>query len=164
MSQLVVASVRDAADLETVRILFREYADALGVDLSFQDFEREVAELPGRYAEPGGRLLLARAGGVVAGCVALRAMDEPGVCEMKRLYLRDAYRGSGIGRTLALAVIDEARRAGYARMRLDTLPSMISARALYARLGFRPIAPYTHNPVEGVLFLELDLTKASVPA
>lgn len=164
MSDLVIAPVRDAEDLETIRILFREYADALGVDLSFQDFEREVAELPGRYGEPGGRLLLARADGAVAGCVALRAMEEPGVCEMKRLYLRDAYRGSGIGRALALAVIDEARRAGYARMRLDTLPSMTSARALYARLGFRPIAPYTHNPVAGVLFLEIDLTKAGVTA
>lgn len=164
MSDLVIAPVRDAADLAEIRVLFREYADALGVDLSFQDFEREMAELPGRYAEPGGRLFLARAEGAVAGCVALRPMDEPDVCEMKRLYLRDAYRGSGLGRALALAVIDEARRAGYARMRLDTLPSMTSARGLYARLGFRPIAPYTHNPVEGVLFLELDLTKASVPA
>ena len=162
MSEIEIVSARGEADLDSIRTLFREYAGSLGVDLSFQDFEREVAELPGGYAEPAGRLLLARVDGEVAGCVALRALGDAGVCEMKRLYVRDAYRGSGLGRVLTRAVIDEARRAGYARMRLDTLPSMTSARALYEKIGFRPIAPYRHNPVAGTAFLELDLTKVSV--
>lgn len=164
MREIGITPARSEADLDLIRALFREYAASLGVDLSFQDFEREVEELPGGYAEPAGRLLLARVGGTVAGCVALRALGDAGACEMKRLYVRDAHRGSGLGRVLTRAVIDEARRAGYARMRLDTLPSMAAARALYEKIGFRPIAPYRHNPIAGTAFLELDLTKGSVTA
>ena len=147
-----MVEIGEEQDLGLVRTLFREYGDALGVDLSFQDFERELAELPGDYE----RLLVARVGGEPAGCVALRPLGE-GVCEMKRLYVRPAHRGSGLGRRLAEALIAEARAVGYARMRLDTLPSMGEAIALYRSLGFAPIAPYRANPVPGALFLELTL-------
>jgi len=126
----VIAHAIEPADVETARTLFLEYAESLGVDLCFQGFERELAELPGDYAPPLGRLLLARAENGVAGCIALRPLEER-ACEMKRLYARPQYRGRGIGRTLAEALIREAREIGYARMRLDTLPSMTEAIALY---------------------------------
>jgi ribosomal protein S18 acetylase RimI-like enzyme len=136
-----------ADDVEAVRALLSEYADGLGVDLSFQDFETEVADPLGFYEV----VLLAE-----DGCVALRRIDER-TCEMKRLYVRPAARGSGLGRRLAEAVIAEAQARGYERMLLDTLPSMASARRLYASLGFRETAPYRHNPIAGTSFLELAL-------
>ena len=144
------------ADLGVARTLFREYADQLGVDLCFQGFEQELASLPGKYAPPGGRLLLAWNGDTPLGCVALRALDD-GACEMKRLYVRDAARGTGLGRLLAERICAEARAAGYMRMRLDTLPTMTAAQGIYRGLGFREIAAYVFNPVPGVRYLELAL-------
>jgi putative acetyltransferase len=140
------------ADLDEIRVMMREYAAWLEVDLCFQNFEDELAGLPGDYAPPRGRLLIAES----AGCVALRAINEE-TCEMKRLYVRPEYRGSGLGRRLIVAIMDEARAIGYARMRLDTMPKMDSAQRLYASLGFRDIAAYRYNPEPGARFLEVEL-------
>lgn len=155
-------TIRDAHQgeaLAAARQLFEEYAASLGISLCFQGFDEELVGLPGAYAPPGGRLLLACRGKESAGCVALRPL-EPGTCEMKRLYVRPAYRTGGVGRLLAERVIHEAAMAGYRRMRLDTLPTMEAALQLYRRLGFREIAPYTTNPVEGAVFLELQLDRS----
>jgi ribosomal protein S18 acetylase RimI-like enzyme len=146
-------------DIETARTLFREYADGLGVDLAFQGWERELRELPGDYVPPRGALFLAEHEGRAVGCVALRPL-APSFCEMKRLYVRPEGRGTGLGRRLAEHVIEEGRRLGYAAMRLDTLPSMADAQALYRRLGFREIPAYRYNPIAGTLFLELDLRRS----
>ncbi len=153
MTDLQVAT---GADIAEVQRLFREYAAWTGVDLSFQDFDRELAELPGDYAAPGGVLFVARVDGKVAGCVAAHRWRGD-VCEMKRLFVRDAFRGSGCGRALVEGIIAWARKAGYRRMLLDTLPVMDQAQRLYTRLGFREVAPYRPNPVPGARFLELAL-------
>jgi putative acetyltransferase len=144
------------SEVEEVRGLLRAYAEALPFALDFQDFDRELAELPGAYAPPRGALLLARIDGRPAGCVALRPLDGE-TCELKRLFVRASARGSGLGRLLVTAIVAEARALGYTRMRLDTTPGMEAAQALYAELGFRETEPYTHNPVPGTRFLELAL-------
>lgn len=149
-----------AHDMDAVRDIFREYASTLSVDLCFQGFEAELSALPGDYAAPRGALLLARVDGAVAGCCALRPMDSsdyPNASEMKRLYVRKAFRGFGLGRQLAEAILDEARLAGYSSVLLDTLDEMEAARALYEDLGFQEIPPYYHNPHAGAHYLKVDL-------
>jgi GNAT superfamily N-acetyltransferase len=144
------------------RQLFREYAAWLAVDLCFQGFDAELANLPGAYALPRGRLLLAIKGEVAAGCVAVRPLDE-NVCEMKRLFVSPAFRGQGLGRRLAERVIDEARTAGYATIRLDTLPRMHDAIRLYRFLGFTPCPAYYETPLSDTIFMELPLSRQSAP-
>jgi ribosomal protein S18 acetylase RimI-like enzyme len=135
-------------------VLFQEYASSLGFNLCFQSFEQEVAGLPGDYAPPQGRLLLARLGGDLAGCVALHPL-EPGICEMKRLYVRPQFRGQGLGKALLNAVLAEARAIGYQRIRLDTVePIMQDAVRMYRAYGFFEIAPYRENPIPGALYME----------
>ncbi len=147
-------------EFEAVRDIFREYARGLGVDLCFQQFDEELATLPGEYGPPRGTLLLARIDGEVAGCCALRPLDRadyPNAAEMKRLYVRGRFRGTGLGRQLAEAVLDAARQHGYACVLLDTLSDMEAARALYEDLGFEEIPPYYHNPIPGAHYLKADL-------
>jgi ribosomal protein S18 acetylase RimI-like enzyme len=157
--QLELSTAESAAALDAVRALFREYGSSTAFESTFheylaiQHFEDELASLPGAYAPPQGRLLLATYGGTAAGCVAFKRLED-GICEMKRLYVRPAFRAHGLGRALAESIIGAARDAGYRAMRLDTLPSMRQAQALYATLGFREIAPYCANPVEGAVFME----------
>ena len=158
-SLLTVRDAHEGKALAAARQLFQEYAASLDISLCFQGFDEELASLPGKYAPPQGRLLLAWRGNESAGCVALRPL-APDTCEMKRLYVRPAYRSGGAGRLLAERIIHEAATAGYRRMRLDTLPTMEAALALYRRLGFREIAPYTVNPVKGAVFLELQLNRS----
>ena len=150
----------DPQELSAVRTLFQEYADSLGVDLCFQGFEAELADLPGEYGPPRGRLLLAWVGDALAGCCALRPLvtcDYPNAGEMKRLYVRKAFRAFGLGRELAEATLDAARQIGYTSVLLDTLNDMEAARALYTDLGFVEIAPYYHNPVPGSHYLKVDI-------
>jgi ribosomal protein S18 acetylase RimI-like enzyme len=151
---VTISAVRTAGEVAAVASLFRAYAESLPVDLAYQDFATELAGLPGKYAAPGGALLMARnATGDPLGCVALRPMDAPGRCEMKRLYVAPAGRGLGLGRALMEAICAEARRLGYREICLDTLPSMSEAIALYSRSGFTRIEPYYDTPVTGTLFL-----------
>jgi ribosomal protein S18 acetylase RimI-like enzyme len=145
-------------EIEIARGLFREYAAGLSIDLCFQNFDQEVAGLPGNYAPPAGRLLLAIEGEQIAGCIALRPFGD-GDCEMKRLYVRPGFRAQGLGKKLVTTLLDVARQIGYERMLLDTLPGkMDEAIALYRSVGFREIAPYYNNPVAGALFMELRLS------
>lgn len=152
--QILVAHSSDY--IPVIRELFTEYAKAIEVDLCFQSFDRELAELPGAYRPPTGRLLLASDRNRPAGCVALRRIDDE-TCEMKRLYVRPEFRGLGLGRRLAESIISAAREIGYERMRLDTLTSMREAISLYESLGFRRIEPYYHNPTGCAVFMELKL-------
>lgn len=157
MRSLSVLQAESAAQITRARELFLEYAQSLGFSLCFQNFDKEVNELPGDYAPPEGRLLLAEIEGQIAGCVALHKLAS-GVCEMKRLYLRPQFRGAGLGKALAERIIVEARQAGYKRMRLDTVePVMKDAVALYRRLGFNEIEPYRANPIAGAMYMELEL-------
>lgn len=149
-----------AQDMAIAAQLFREYADSLGLDLAFQNFDDELAQLPGDYAAPRGALLLAYVDGALAGCCALRPLDNadiPNAAEMKRLYVRRAFRGFGLGRQLAETILDAARQAGYASVLLDTLDDMEAARNLYADLGFQSIEPYYHNPIPGAHYLKADI-------
>ena len=156
---VAIAPARTAADLAEAGALIREYAAWLGLDLSFQGFDAEMADLSARYAPPAGELLLARGDdGAALGCVGVKALaGRPGACEMKRLYLRDAARGTGAGRMLAEASIAAARALGYREMLLDTLRSMAPAIALYRALGFEPVAAYYANPVPGAVYFRLAL-------
>lgn len=155
-----IATPNSVQALDTLREIFREYADGLGVDLCFQQFDEELAGLPGDYAAPRGALLLASVNGKVAGCCALRPLDTadyPNAAEMKRLYVRGEFRGIGLGRQLVEAALDAARQAGYASVLLDTLDDMEAARTLYEDLGFAEIPPYYHNPIAGAHYLKVDL-------
>ena len=153
---LDIRPIRSDEDVELARRLFREYESDIGVDLCFQGFAQELAGLPGDYVPARGCLLIARWAGEPVGCVAMRPHGDD-ICEMKRLYVRPGQRGRHVGRALVEAIIAEAGRVGYRRMRLDTLPSMATAIAMYRRLGFVEIDPYTSNPVAGALFMELTI-------
>lgn len=158
--QFITPDTRD--QLQATRIILQEYACQLGVDLGFQNFAAEIAGLPGEYVAPQGLLLLATVDGEIAGCCAMRPLnqvDYSDACEMKRLYVRQSFRRLGLGRQLAEAVVDAARVAGYHHLLLDTLSDMESARALYADLGFEAIPPYYHNPVAGAHYLKLSLQR-----
>lgn len=158
---LQLISPASPEELDAVRAIFLEYADSLGVDLCFQQFDEELASLPGEYAPPRGALLLASVDGEIAGCCALRPLDTadyPNAAEMKRLYVRKPFRNFGLGRQLAEATLDAAREAGYASVLLDTLDEMEAARALYEELGFQEIPPYYHNPIPGAHYLKATLS------
>jgi ribosomal protein S18 acetylase RimI-like enzyme len=157
LNGLAVTQAESPAQIAQARELFLEYAQSLGFSLCFQNFDKELAGLPGDYAPPEGRLLLVECEGQLAGCVALHKLDS-GVCEMKRLYLRSQFRGKGLGRALTERIIAEARQIGYRRMRLDTVePVMKDAVAMYRKLGFKEIAPYRPNPIAGTMYMELEL-------
>lgn len=157
---MMIFQAQSAEDIEHARKLFQDYASTLNFNLCFQDFDREVSSLPGSYAPPNGRLLLAVQDDEAAGCIALRPLAD-NACEMKRLYVRPLFRGHGLGKQLVQTVIDAAREIGYERMRLDTLPGeMAAAVALYKSLGFKEIEPYYENPVPGATYMEFILREA----
>jgi GNAT superfamily N-acetyltransferase len=156
---LVIDVAAGPADIDHIRNLFREYQTWLGVDLDFQGFDAELKSLPGMYAPPGGRLLLVRLDDEVVGGVGMRPLDD-GICEMKRMYVRPSSHGKGAGRKLAEAIVDAALEEGYVAMRLDTLTRLDAAIALYRSMGFAEIPAYYDNPLDGVLYLELDLRSA----
>ena len=159
MSTFSITSATSEEALADVVLLFEAYATSLKIDLTFQDFAAEIANMPGQYGIPNGALLLARnTAGAPIGCVGIRPLDGDGRCEMKRLYVDPKGRGLGIGKALAEAAIQEAKRLGYEAMRLDTLPTMASARSLYGDLGFVQTTPYYKTPIEGTLFMERALT------
>jgi putative acetyltransferase len=163
-TQLIVPA--SPAELDATRVIFREYANSLGIDLCFQGFDAELASLPGDYAEPSGALVLALIDGHMAGCGAMRALSEavdPLACEMKRLYVRPAFRRFGLGRLLAEHLIGQAREAGHSRMYLDTLDDMEAARGLYGELGFHEVPPYYFNPIPGAHYLCVDLVHTPLP-
>jgi putative acetyltransferase len=154
---LTFAQAESPTQIAQARELFLEYAQSLGFSLCFQNFDKELAELPGDYAPPSGRLLLAECEGQLAACVALHRLD-PAICEIKRLYLRPQFRGRGLGRLMAERIIAEARQIGYRTMRLDTVePVMKDAVAMYRKFGFKEIAPYRTNPIAGAMYMELEL-------
>lgn len=154
MIEYKLASSED--DIALARTLFTEYGRSLNFSLCFQDFDRELAELPGDYASPDGRLILVYHRQTPVGCVALRKIDSQ-ICEMKRLYVRPEFRGEGFGRALAETALEEAKKIGYRFMRLDTVPEMKEAISLYESIGFKKIPPYRDNPVPGAIYLEIDL-------
>jgi putative acetyltransferase len=157
ISRMSISQVESSAEVAIVRKLFVEYAESLGFSLCFQNFDGELAGLPGDYSPPNGRLLLARCGDKSAGCVALHSL-EPSICEIKRLYVRPQFRGTGLGKMLTSTVISEAKGIGYKKIRLDTVePKMKNAVGLYRALGFREIGPYRPNPIEGAMYMELEL-------
>lgn len=157
-----MAEIRRAVipgDLMAIKNLFQEYADSLDFELDFQDFREELESLPGKYALPLGTILVAKENGETVGCVAVRPLGEE-ICEMKRLYVKDAHRGRKLGRELAVVVIEEAKRLGYKAMRLDTVEAMKEASALYRSLGFQPIDAYCYNPLPGAMYFELKLAES----
>lgn len=160
-ASFTVKPVTTQADLNATILLFEAYAASLGIDLTFQDFANEMTSMPGKYASPAGTLLLAESPAGAIGCVGLRPFGSHGHCEMKRLYVDPKGRGLGVGKALATAVINEAKRLGYKAICLDTLPTMSSARALYESLGFRETEPYYNTPLEGTVFLELPLVQVA---
>lgn len=153
---MIIELVTSEPLLSEVCEIFREYQVSLGVDLAFQNFEQELATLPGKYAPPKGRIYLANVNGIVAGCIALRPFEGE-QCEMKRLYVRPKFRGQKLSRLLVEKVIDEARQIGYSQILLDTLPTMTAAQRLYCSWGFVPISPYCFNPIKGTKYMKLDL-------
>lgn len=163
LAMLQLVEVRTPEQLDMIRKLFAEYAESLGVDLEFQNFSQELANLPGSYAPPSGCLLLALDDGTGAGCVGMRDLGE-GVCEMKRLYVKPDFRGRRIGIALVEAAVERAREAGYREMRLDTLPTMHTAIAMYVSLGFRLVEPYRYNPIAGTRFYALQLSEKRATA
>lgn len=153
---LKIIQAKSGENLEQAKMLFVEYADSLGFDLAFQDFERELVNLAEHYAPPDGCLLLAQVESQAVGCVGMKRFSQ-NICEMKRLYVRPKFRGRGIGRALAEAIIEKARKIGYNLMRLDMVLPRDAAMKLYLSLGFRDIEPYRYNPIEGTVFMELNL-------